>query len=327
MRFGKAIKSSLLFAGVYVTAFQVFSCSRSKPSEDDAAPAQETVSYNVNLSKVELGLTGASKFTIRVEGCASGYSGEAHETSPSLVVYKFDRNCLAKLTAMTVGGVDYVSSSSDPFDSYASGDKATFVDAAGGPAKIFVQVLNQLDNPIPSSTPSHGVDYAFSTIQQGVTQECTGDCVKNNYSISVNGIDAPAYDVKKFSFVDMNQNGAGVFSFEFECEQPVVGSDTAATCKGAPMSGLKYKLIVDTFGSSLTMDDAANVMMSGTVGVDSVEVVAAGANPDMPNGGFVSKMMVGPDQMHLNPNMMMILETGDTSFKYWNVDVTPIFQD
>ena len=302
------------------------SASCSKKSSPVSDPQSGTVSYNVNMSQIKFGLLGASAFTMTVDGCASGYSSQVTETSPSIVVYKFDENCLAKLTGLTIDTVSYVPSANDPFDTYIAGDKATFEDANGSGSKIYIQVLNQLDSKIPSTTPSHGVDYAFSTIEAGPDQDCTGDCIQNDYSVSVNGVEAPAFDISKFAYVDMTANGAGVFSFKFQCSEALVGTDSSATCKGVPLSALKYKLVADTFNGTLAIQDASEIMSSSTQSIDIGEVIAAGSDAEMPFGGFESKLMFGPDKLHENPNMIMVLETQGTSYKYWNVDVTPIFQ-
>jgi hypothetical protein len=290
------------------------SCSRALPhrgGDSDDAGAAELVRYNLNLS---------------VEGCSSGYTSQVTETSSSIVVYKFDQGCLAKLNSLVVDSVTYVPSSSDPFDTWQKNDTAQFEDAAGTGKRLSVQVLNQLDTPIPSTTPTHGVEYVFSTIDKGATKDCTGDCVRNNYTVAVNGVEAPSFDISTFAFVDMNQNGAGVFMFKFECSVDLVGVDANATCKGASLSGLNYKLIQDTFNSDLDITQASNIMSSDTISIDISEVIAAGSDSTMPHGGFVSKALIGPDKMHLNPNMIMLLGTRNTSYKFWNVDVTPIVQ-
>ena len=60
------------------------------------------------------------------------------------------------------------------------------------------------------------------------------------------------------------------------------------------------------------------------------ELVEVGGDLFGFNGGFNTKVgasvLTGPDQMHLNPNMMMVLEAADTSYLYINVDVTVLTQ-
>lgn len=305
-------------------------CSRVLPhregKDDDSSDAKtsETVRYSVNLA--QFGLTGASGFNMTVEGCSSGYTGQVTQLSPSIVVYKFDSGCLAKLTSLVVDGVTYAPTAADPFENWQSGDTAKFEDTAGSGLVLYVQVLNQLDSPIPSTTPTHGVEYVFSTIEKGAQKDCTADCIQNNYTVAVNGVDAPDFDIKAFAFVDMSVSGAGVFMFKFECAEDLVGSDLSATCKGASLTGLRYRMVQDTYNSTLDITQAGAIMSTNAVNIDVSEVIPAGSDAAMPHGGFVSKSLVGPDQMHLNPNMIMLLETMNTSYKYWNVDVTPIVQ-
>lgn len=307
-------------------------CSKSSPKDnggsgnDSETSASKMIRYNVNLAHVNFGLTGATSFKMSVDGCASGFTSQVTEVSPNISVYKYDQGCLAKLTSLTVDGVTYTPSSSHPFQNWQQGDTAEFNDPNGSGLKLYVQVMNQLDTPIPSTAPSHGVEYAFSTITKGMNQNCANDCVQNHYSVAVNGVDAPNFEIKLFSYVDMTNKGAGVFMFKFECATDLVGSGLDAKCGGATLGSLQYTLVQDTFNGMLTIDQAKTIMSSGTSSIDTSEVVAVGADPTMPHGGFVSKVLAGPEQMHLNPDMIAVLETAKTSYKYWNVDVTPIVQ-
>lgn len=305
-------------------------CSKSSPKDDGGnssdANVNNTVRYSVNLAHVNFGLAGATAYKMAVEGCVSGFSSQVTEVSPNISVYKYDKACLAKLNSLTVDGITYVPSSSHPFVNWQQGDTAEFNDMGGSGLKLYVQVMNQLDDPIPSTAPAHGVEYAFSTITKGMNQNCANDCIQNHYTVAVNGVDAPNFEIKLFSYVDMSSKGAGAFLFKFECATDLVGSDLNAKCGNSTLASLKYKLIQDTFNGALTIDQAATVMNADTAGIELGEVIAAGTDPAMPHGGFISKVLSGPDQMHLNPEMIMVLETAKTSYKYWNVDVTPIVQ-
>lgn len=305
-------------------------CSRSSPKDDGGgdsdATAQSTVRYSVNLAHVNFGLAGASAYKMSVEACVSGFTSQVTEVSSYISVYKYDKACLAKLNSLTVDGITYVPSSSHPFVNWQQGDTAEFNDAAGSGLKLYVQVMNQLDDQIPSTAPSHGVEYAFSTITKGMNQNCANDCIQNQYSVAVNGIEAPNFEIKLFSYVDMSAKGAGAFVFKFECATDLVGSDLEAKCGNSSLASLKYKLVQDSFSGVLTIDQASVLMSTATADIELVEVIPAGSDPAMPHGGFISKVLSGPDQMHLNPEMLVVLETAKTSYKYWNVDVTPIVQ-
>ncbi|NRA65501.1 MAG: hypothetical protein HRU19_13520 [Pseudobacteriovorax sp.] len=43
-----------------------------------------------------------------------------------------------------------------------------------------------------------------------------------------------------------------------------------------------------------------------------------------PNGGFESIDLTGPDQMHLNPNMILVVEADGKSYQYFNLDVSTL---
>lgn len=316
---------------ILITALAALSCGRSKSKGvDGGGPSQDAssrfVSYPLKMSEIHFGLRAASEFSMTVEGCSSGYTSTVTQASASILVYKFDQNCLAKLNSVTVDGVTYQPSTDDGFETWQAGDIARFDDTAGSGRSLKFQVINQLDNPIPGSAPTHGVDYAYSSIEQGADQDCTGDCISNSSTVSVNGMDAPAFDVNAFTYVDMAADGAGKFQFKLECQSDLVGSGGDASCKSAPLSGLRYKLVKDTFGGVLTATQAAEILQDNPDVVDASEVIDASVDAAMVKGGFITKVLQGPALIHLNPEMIFVLETGGTSFKYWNVDVTPIVQ-
>jgi hypothetical protein len=308
----------------------VSSCSRSSSSDDpspnSADAGGEFATYSVRMAEIHLGLRGAASFTMAVEGCASGYSSSVTETSSSIAVYKYDTGCLAKLTSVTLDGVEYTPSADQSFQTWLAGDTARFDDVSGSGKSVKFQVLNQLDSPIPGTAPTHGVEYAYSTIEQGADQDCTGDCIGNNYSATVSGVAAPGFDVSAFMYVDMMSDGSGMFQFKLQCQEDLVGTGADANCKSAPLSGLRYKLVQDTFNGVITAAEAASLIQSGAESIDAGEVIDAGTDSSMSFGGFATKVLKGPASLHLNPNMIFILETGATSYKFWNVDVQTLIQ-
>ena len=118
----------------------------------------------VTENKSSLLLADATAFTMQLEGCASGYTSSATETDPSLLAYKFDRDCLAKLASFQINGVTYVPSAADPFTTGLAGDTAVFEDSTAPTNLISVKVVTQLDNPISGTEP---VAYSFSQITKG----------------------------------------------------------------------------------------------------------------------------------------------------------------
>jgi len=293
---------------------------------NDSTGSGEMVNYALRMKEVTFRLSGATAFSISVEGCASGYTSTVTEASNYVAAYKYDIGCLAKLSSLTVSGVTYAPSASAPFTTWLDGDTAVFEDVGGSGKTLNLQVIAQLDNPIPATAPSHGVEYLFSTIEMGNDRECTGDCVENEYGVAISGADAPAFEVDEFRYLSMNSDGSGMFQFKLECSQALVGADTSATCDGAMLSEATYKLVPDTYSGVLSIADATAIMQAGTSMIDNTDVIAAGSDSEMPNGGFITKEARGPMQMHLNPEMILLVQMGANSFKYWNVDITPIVQ-
>lgn len=297
----------------------------------DAAAQSDMVNVPVVLeysgSTLAFGLADATSFTMSLEGCASGYSSTAHETDPSLKVYKFDQNCLAKLTAFSFGGVNWVPSATAPFTTWLANDTAKFADSTNALNQILVKVASQLDNPVSGTEP---VTYKFSEIRTGSDTNIPQTVVGDSHIMSVNGQAAPSFTVKSVGFLSMTTAGAGQFQFTMECTDPLTGSGIAVACKDVKFIDLKYKLVEDTFGGVLTHAQAAGLFSSGS---DSVAIPGDVVNPGQNgtiNGGFVTKAgaqaLTGPNQMHSHPNMLLVLEASGTSYIYYNVDVATLTQ-
>jgi hypothetical protein len=64
--------------------------------------------------------------------------------------------------------------------------------------------------------------------------------------------------------------------------------------------------------------DEVAVAMPGDLEVPSVAVT---------NGGFTTGTIDGPDAMALHRNMYFIIEAGNASYQYFNVDIATLTQD
>jgi hypothetical protein len=291
-----------------------------------AADSQETIDIATNVDEKQpsgaLSLTaGATAFQISLGGCASGYASTATEASPNLQAYKFDRGCLAKLTSFQFSGVTYVPSSGSPFTTWAVGDTATFVDSLNVNNTIRVAVYAQLSNPIAAAD---AVEYRFSQVAAGADKNIAASVVGASHTLAVTGEAAPDYQVTSVSFQNITAAGAGQFQFGLECKVAVA----AGACRNTTQTGVDYKLVEDTFGSVLTLDQAATIFATAGTAVVAADTVAAG-DATLVNGGFNTKtgtsILSGPDQMHLHPHMLLILRSGP-SYQYFNVDVTTLTQ-
>ena len=324
-----------IFAIVCMTA----ACSVEEPTVDQAAEEEQTTEFSdddlvtipvalaESSSAISLLLAPATDYDMTVDGCASGLTTTANELTPSLEVYKFDRGCLAKLTAFTSGGITYVPSSGDPFTTWLAGDTATFEDQSDPTTTIAVKVDSQLEDPIAGTET---VAYSFSEIEAGADENIASSVVGQSQTLSVSGQVAPDFNIATngVNFVGITATGAGEFEFKFECASAQTGTGLTADCAGVTMSDLTYKLVEDTFGGTLTTAEAAALFPAGESSLLAAEVYDAGTN-GLTNGGFTTKLgtgsaLVGPDAMHDNPNMILILQAADTSYKYFNIDVSTL---
>lgn len=271
-------------------------------------------------------LADATSFNISLDSCASGLTGTATQANPSIKVYKFDQGCLAKLSNFQVNGSTFVPSVADPFSTWIVGDTATFQDTLDANNKIRVSVSNQLASPISGSD---SIGYTFSAIAAGANQTFAENVVSQPKAISVSGLGAPAFKVKELSFVGMTAQGAGQFQFKLECDTNLSGAGATLACQDVLLTGVRYKLVKDTYGGVLDITTAASLFPTGAIPIDVAEIVNVG-DAALPKGGFMTpiatdpEVLTGPNQLHLNPNMILVVEGAGTSYTYFNVDVTTI---
>lgn len=69
----------------------------------------------------------------------------------------------------------------------------------------------------------------------------------------------------------------------------------------------------------MTLAQAQSAIAGGTT-VAAGDVLDFGS-PDAANGGFLISSAQGPDQMHNNPNMILLIGINGTSFRYINIDL------
>lgn len=288
-----------------VDTFDIGKISKDENSSRELVP----ITIPVNMVDVSsFSLAPATNFEMTMDSCVSGHTATADETTGSLDVYKFDQGCLAKLTSFTSAGITYdnVSAGAVDFTTWLAGDTATFSD---GTNTIAVTVVAQLDSPISGTEP---ITYSFTTAEAGTGDTIADTTVGDSHVITVAGDDAPDVEIISHAFVGMTALGAGQFDFEFECQAAIAGND----CSGQDMTTYEWALEdANSFATpgvpSLAELDA--LTMDATVGA------VDGANGT--NGGIDAPTLDGPDAMHTNPNMVLIVKSG-ASYKYFTVDVT-----
>lgn len=287
------------------------------PSSDSESPF---LSISVGIAKKSsAGLSfalaaNANNFTINMENCASGYTSTADEVSLNLQVYKDDESCLAKLTTFAFNGFIYVPSSGDPFTTWGTGDTATF-EVSGAPSNNYlVTVTSTLSNPIQASDT---VYYEFSNLGSGTGKNLLNSVVGFSEQLTGGAQSPPAFTIIKSQLLGETAGKGGQWVYTLECTSMMSGSD----CGGVNLSLIRYRLLQDTFNSDLLIAEAAALFPTGESSISlGTEDLAPGAGGTT-NGGFVTKTLSGPDNLHTNNNMILILEANDLSYQYFNVDV------
>ena len=265
-----------------------------------------------------LALAGASSFSMSLSECASGYSiANVTQDTPSISIYQNDQGCLLKLHSFSFGGAQFVPSAADPFSSYLVQDSALFEDTANPSNVLQVVVASQISSP---SDPNDTVSYFFASVEDGGLESISDAITSSSHSIEVFAAAAPQFQISGVSFVGIAPNGAGEFTFVMECQSALIGTSIAAECNEIFLNEVKYILIKDTYGGTLSLSEAAALFSGASSGIDASEVLALGST-DAPNGGFVTKTLVGPEVMHQNREMLLVVEGAGASYQVFNVDV------
>ncbi len=284
-------------------------------------PKQE-FSVSITDKGTSLNLTSdISAYTVELDSCATGFTSTANESNGAITAYVGDVGCLAKLTSLTISGTTYTESSADGFDTWQSGDTATFESTSDASDKIRVGVLAQLSSPIADAD---SISFAYVEIKEGASQNVGSNVVTQATNLEVSGQSAPGFEIISVAFEGVTETGAGQFVFTFECAETQLYTDILASCDNTLLVDLRYKLIADTYDGSLTLSEAQALFPNDEASIDPFSEVLSAGEAGTINGGFVSKTLDGPDQMHLNPNMILIIEANDKSYRYYNVDVSTI---
>jgi hypothetical protein len=279
--------------------------------------------------------TAATAWSVDLAGCTSGYTATVTQANlDGVEVYKDDRTCLAKLTAFTAGGISY--SNANPgatdFTTWVANDTALFTSAGGD--VIRVKIISQLASPISGT---EAVVYNFSELLDGTGDYTFSEAeVSDAHSITVESQEAPHFDVVAATYVGMDDaTGAAEFTFKLECvDDPTSATPTSiamsagtaadSLCGATDLDDIEYKLVKDTYGSTLDIADAEAIF--GTAG--STVTMPGDQYADSPtNEGFTTSTLDGPGALGTagNENMILILKAG-LSYTYYNIDVTTISQ-
>jgi hypothetical protein len=334
-----------------LAALAIAGCAESPEQKnyEDESKSRTVVSYGgggssgsslvtipVSVEYGQFGLLGtpATAYSVSLTGCLSGYTATVNQTSVDGVeVYKDDRNCLAKLTSFTVGGATYTNTHTGAVDftTWLANDMATFASSSG--ALIRVKVVSQLASPIAST---EAVSYNFSELLKGGDTTYLESDVSDAHSITVESQEAPLFDVVAANFVGMHDtSGAAQFTFKLECvDDPTAspptsvamnsGSGPDTLCGANDLQDITYKLVKDTYSSTLSITNAEAIF--STAGT-SVTLPNAQYQDSGTNEGFNTVTLDGPGGLGTagNEHMILILKAG-ISYTYFNIDVTTISQ-
>jgi hypothetical protein len=321
---------------IAIVFFLGFSCAPAeeddgvfgKPNLPDKSASSDSglIKIPVKLTEKKKGfsLADATTYSISLTDCASGYTSTANQNSSSLKVYKFDRDCLAKLTQFQLNGFTYTPQAADPFTTWQTGDTATFEVAASPSNTLQVKVISTLDDPISGT---EAVEYRFSTIESGANETIADTDVGDPHTMTVAGQDAPSFTIHSVELVGITAGGAGQFEFVMECTSDITGAGATTACLDVLFTDIRYKLIEDTYGSTLTYAQAQALFPADESSVDTATEVVAVGGGGTTHGGFTTVTLDGPDIMHTHPNMILVIEAADLSYLYFNVDVTILTQD
>lgn len=293
------------------------------------------VSVDVNIVEKSAGLAlasvNASAYKLTLAGCASGYNNggaQYTEAVANINLYQNDQGCLLKLDQFTVNGITYVPKAGSTFTTFLPPEVAVYENTLDAADIINVSVVTQLNSPITAGPET--VSYAFTKVQAGNDTNGSVVDVSDAHNVSISGVPAPNFKIKSAALQATNAitaSGAGLFDIQVECNVAIA----ASSCSGQDMfSAGAYKMsyvLVDT-DSIATFDAAGLEAKFG--GADESTIVIGNVraeDPGVDNGGFNISGKQGPDQIHLNPGMTLIIRVDDNgakSYTHFDINVTTI---
>ena len=319
------------------TSYEDESKQGSIASFGGGASGSKLLKARIGVERQAFGLTAtdATAYSVTLVGCLSGYGATVTQANTDVEVYKDDRNCLAKLTGFTTGGVAYAAANpgASDFTTWLANDTARFTNAAGT-LTIGVKVASQLASPIGGT---EAVVYHFSELLDGDEDYVFSEAsVSDAHAITVQSQEAPHFTVRAATFLGAdNVTGAPEMTFKMECvDDPIAatpisvamtdGAGSNTVCGANELSAVTYHLVKDTYSSVIDLDDADAIFgVAGTsITVPTHQYADSGTQE-----GFNTVTLDGPGALGTagNENMILILKAG-ISHTYYNIDITTITQ-
>lgn len=319
-KFKLASISSLALSGLVLSAcgpkLDSSGASGDQMRDNQFDRSGEMITISVGIAEsFGFNLANLADFNMTLEGCASGWSVESiTSVNPYVDLYKHDLNCVIKLVSFSLNGKNYVIQ--QDFTDWMESDTAVFVNDKNANEKLTVRVNSQLSSPV---TEGDSVAYSFTESGKGQSETAGKGKIAQGVDLAVAGISAPGFEISDLEFVGMTADGAGRFKFRMECDSVIAGD----SCEGNSLSDITYVLLANSNDAgSFTYDEIADLYNSAPANsVADNEHVAANASF---NGGFDTKVLNGPNQMHKNPKMVLILSASDddySSYRYYLIDI------
>lgn len=266
------------------------------------------------LMKFEDGLAGVNG-TFQLVSCtgkvASTFQDNRITLSDDAV------GCRVAISSLIVG--DKVFHNSDSGPEWKTGDVLHFKAMDGSLESLDVRVDHQL-----SATPGLTEDVSFTVTRSDVAPTVGS---KTLLAVGMEGFLAPNFRIRKTEFVGLNSDGAGQFVFHLDCLKVIkVVDGVSPACNGMALDDIHYQLIKDDYNSSLTYAQAdAIFQLNAGLAVDETVDFEPFQSAIKQYGGFQTatgaSVLEGPDRIHDNPHMLLILQGPGPSYQYFNVDV------
>lgn len=310
------IQASDLLVDIHVKMSQIFDVSFDNDNHIENVPE--------NIAQNSLDLAGvATSYSISLVSCLSGLTSTINQNTSSIKVYKYDQNCLAKLTSFTYNGRTYEPSTGDPFTTWQQGDEAIFEDTLDSNNTLYVKIASTLQSPVVGNET---IEYIFADTRTGTS---VNGLISTSFSTGTDLIGgsqaASSFTIYQSEFVGLGSSNEGQFQFILECTVDV----SSSTCDQVDMADMEYMLVEDTYSGSPSHSQAETLFSSGGTTIDTGNDVLATNEGGTTHGGFITKsgasVLQGPVDLVSKPNLILFLKvvgSSDNSYQYFQVDVT-----
>ncbi len=324
---------------LFLALFSLLACNKVPEINEDATVDEQTKEENVETNSTAEYLipinnqevktfsleTGSSGWTAKLDGCNSGLTADLKSSNPYVKLYAFDTNCLVKLTSFVYQGSMFVPLTD--FTTWQVGDVATFKNSSNQAHQIKVMVSSQLSSPVKKEDSVSYLFKEFSSKNGVIIDEIEVEVPSisgKGQSIVVVGTQAPKLSIQAVTLTGFNIYGNPVINVVYRCDETVTGSNTETSptkCIGDNLVGMKTNMVIDSYNSVLTENDASNILLeSSTQTMTENNVILP--NNALASGGLAVSY-TGKNKLVKNPNLILVIGNKD-SYVYFNLDFEEI---